>query len=192
MAENPRDLVGFCIENHMLRPNSACVCGFEPKLINKVSKIDAVQYSCAKCGRERSVREGSFVYRSHLRLDQVLIFAHLWMQFCEVQVIQCQSDICVKTAAKLNRIFYEAAVAWMEQHSEQIGGPGEIVEIDESKFGKRKYHKGHHVDGQWVFGGIERGSGRSFLVPVEKRDCATLLPIIQKYIHPGTTILSDC
>jgi len=41
--------------------------------------------------------------------------------------------------------------------SEKLGGPGKIVEIDESKFGRRKYHRGHHVDGQWVFGGIERG-----------------------------------
>lgn len=43
------------------------------------------------------------------------------------------------------------------------------VEIDESKFGKRKYHRGHAVDGTWVFGGYERGSGRVFMVPVEDR-----------------------
>lgn len=73
-----------------------------------------------------------------------------------------------------------------------IGGEGKIVEIDESKFGRRKYNRGHHIEGQWVFGGVERGSGESFLVPVERRDEATLFPIIQKYILPGTTIMSDC
>lgn len=67
-----------------------------------------------------------------------------------------------------------------------------IVEIDESKFGKRKYNRGHHVEGQWVFGGVERTTGKFFLVPVEKRDKETLIPIIQKYILPGTTIISDC
>lgn len=45
---------------------------------------------------------------------------------------------------------------------EQIGGPGIIVQIDESKIGKRKYHKGHRVEGQWVFGGIEEGAGSVF------------------------------
>lgn len=43
-----------------------------------------------------------------------------------------------------------------ELDNEKIGGPGRTVEIDESKFGKRKYHRGKRVDGVWVFGGIER------------------------------------
>ena len=45
--------------------------------------------------------------------------------------------------------------------------------------------------GQWVFGGVERGSGKCFLVPVKKRNAATLLPLIHEYILPGTTIYSD-
>ena len=73
-----------------------------------------------------------------------------------------------------------------------VGGVNKIVEIDESKFGKRKYHRGHRVEGQWVFGGVERDSGRCFLIPVEKRDKETLLNIIKEWIAPGTTIISDC
>ena len=66
-----------------------------------------------------------------------------------------------------------------------ISGPGVEVEIDESKFGKRKYNRGRVVDGHWVFGGIERGSGKCFLVEVEKRDAATLLPSISQHVRPG-------
>ena len=47
------------------------------------------------------------------------------------------------------------------------------------------------MEGQWVFGGIEEKSRKSFLVPVEKRDRNTLIPIIEQWIKPGTTIISD-
>ena len=70
----------------------------------------------------------------------------------------------------------------------KIGGEGLTVEIDESKFGKRKYNKGKRVEGQWVFGGICRETGDFFTVPVERRDADTLLPIIKDHILPGTTI----
>ncbi|RUS92143.1 hypothetical protein EGW08_000167 [Elysia chlorotica] len=38
----------------------------------------------------------------------------------------------------------------------QIGGPNLTVEIDEAKFGKRKFHRGRVMEGQWVLGGICR------------------------------------
>ncbi|KAK9681191.1 hypothetical protein QE152_g38501 [Popillia japonica] len=34
----------------------------------------------------------------------------------------------------------------------KLGGLGIVVEIDDSKFGHRKYHKGHRIEGKWVFG----------------------------------------
>ena len=76
--------------------------------------------------------------------------------------------------------------------SEQIGGKGVRVQIDESKFGKRKYHKGHRVEGQWVFWGIEENSRECFMVTVEKRDRDTLIPLITKWIKPVSIIISDC
>ncbi|CAI6358292.1 unnamed protein product [Macrosiphum euphorbiae] len=77
-------------------------------------------------------------------------------------------------------------------HHEKIGGVGKTVEIDESKFGKRKYHRGHAVEGQWIFGGIQRDNGACFLIPVEKWDKETLLAIIKQWVLPGTQIISDC
>ena len=58
--------------------------------------------------------------------------------------------------------------------------------------GKRKYHRGHLVEGQWGFGGIEEDSRKSFVVAVEDRSERTLIPLIHKWIKPGTTIISDC
>ena len=79
----------------------------------------------------------------------------------------------------------------MNHHAGPIGGPGTTVEIDESKFGKIKYHQGRKIEGKWVFGGLCRETKACFLVPVERRDKETLLPIIRAQILPGTRVMSD-
>ena len=86
--------------------------------------------------------------------------------------------------------FRDVCAQYFFDHPMTIRGPGTVVEIDESKFGKRKYYRGRMVDGHWVFGGIERGTTKSFMV-VDDRSTATLIPIIQRYIRPGTLIISD-
>ena len=60
---------------------------------------------------------------------------------------------------------------------EPLGGPGVIVEIDESKFGRRKYNRGRLVVGTWVFGILERDTGRMVMLSVADRSAATLLPL---------------
>jgi hypothetical protein len=43
-----------------------------------------------------------------------------------------------------------------------------------------------------VFGGVERGSGKTFLVAVPDRNVDTLTNVIHTWIEPGTTLISDC
>jgi transposase-like protein len=81
---------------------------------------------------------------------------------------------------------------YLHDSSQKIGGPNKTVEIDDSKFGKRKYHRGHRVQGQWIFGGVERDTGRAFFVPVMDRTAETLTDVIRAWIEPGTKIISDC
>ena len=76
----------------------------------------------------------------------------------------------------------EICVEIIQRDSEQIGGDRKEVEIDESNFGKKKYHRGKRLDGVWVFGGIERQSKKCFFQIVEDRSAQTLIPIIKK-IH---------
>jgi len=73
-----------------------------------------------------------------------------------------------------------------------IGGEGIIVEIDESKFEKRKFNRGHRVEGVWVVGGVERAPERLMLaVSVQDRSAETLRAIIQRHVLPGTIVRTD-
>ena len=77
------------------------------------------------------------------------------------------------------------------QQDGMIGGPGKVVEIDESAFSKRKYHRGALRRTHWVFGGVERGTNKCFFVSVRRRNKRTLWPLIFRHIAPGTKIISD-
>jgi hypothetical protein len=56
----------------------------------------------------------------------------------------------------------------------------------ESNFGRRKYRRGQPVKGKWVFGGVERESGKTFLVPVADRTADNLMAVTDAWIEPGT------
>jgi hypothetical protein len=66
---------------------------------------------------------------------------------------------------------------------QKIGGPNKTVEIDESNFGRLKYHRGHKVKGNCVIGGVERGPERTI---------GTLMTVLRDWIEPGTTVITDC
>ena len=90
----------------------------------------------------------------------------------------------------------EVCEQYLEENSQQLGGLDEngepiVVEIDESKYFHRKYHRGQWRQGHWVFGAIERHSGCCFLVEAPDRQREKLLPIIQQWILPGSRIISD-
>jgi len=90
--------------------------------------------------------------------------------------------------------FYRQLVSLaLDNEDTQIGGEGIIVEIDETKFVKRKYNRGHRVEGFGVFGGVERTEARKFFViKVPDRTRITLEELILTHIKAGSIIHSDC
>ena len=67
-----------------------------------------------------------------------------------------------KTVVEWTYFFRECCLTIMLENSEKIGGNGVEVEIDESKFGKHKYYRGHRVEGQWVFGGLKNTTNEKY------------------------------
>ena len=97
------------------------------------------------------------------------------------------------TVVDWKRFCSEVVAVWYE-NQESVGGDQVIVEIDETLFVKRKYNRGRIFKEVWLFGGIERTSKRAFIVALDgddDRSAAGLLPIIKKFIKPGSIIVSD-
>lgn len=107
-------------------------------------------------------------------------------------LIVAETGCSIPTVVKWEKYCRDVYMYWCMLHKKKIGGPGKTVELDEAKFGKWMYHRGRVIKGQWVLGGIERGTREAFYVPVPQRDAKTLQNIIVQWVHPETTIMTDC
>jgi len=77
--------------------------------------------------------------------------------------------------------------------SRPFGGPGICVEVDECFLTRRKYHKGRRMKTGTVtlFGIYERDTKLGFHFQVKDKSSAVLISEIQRFLLPGTHIMSD-
>ena len=91
--------------------------------------------------------------------------------------------------------FWDVGSAKLLNTPAQLGGPGVVLQIDESLFNhKSKYQRGRRLSNEiWVFGIADTSTkpAITYMETVEKRDKATLLPIVAKVARPGSIIYSD-
>lgn len=150
------------------------------------------------CDFSISDSKGTFFQGVNLPLWKVVVFVNHWLSphWDHHTVIHCLG-ISSKISVDWRSFCSEVTEFWF-QHQEAIGGPDTVVEIDETLIVRRKYGRGRVLCQVWLFGGIERGTKRRFVVPLigplgeaGRRDKRTLLPLIEQYIRRGTVIISD-
>lgn len=99
--------------------------------------------------------------------------------------LKCSAKVSKKLESHLNR----SAIQKKLKPSNQ--GPGLIVEVNESMFGRRKYPQRHRVDGQWVFVGIKANTKKSFFYSSGRSEGVNLIIIIKDLIKLVFIIRSD-
>jgi transposase-like protein len=191
--------IRFLQDCGLLKREMFCIkCESNMSFCRSAGGIDEYRWKCRKgkrsqrCNRSKSVRYSSWFTRSKLHLVEIMLLTLDILLGTPHETIKLHQPQAKQTLTDWLRFCSEVILDYIETTSEKIGGKVKVVEIDESKFGKRKYHRGHHVEGQWVFGGVERGSGRTFLVAIHDRSEQTVLALIKERIEPETTIISDC
>ncbi|EYC20991.1 hypothetical protein Y032_0020g170 [Ancylostoma ceylanicum] len=139
-------------------------------------------------------KKGSFFDTARIPLAKIFALSYFWVSSLGLVVDKkYELGIGHDAIVQWEQYFRDICCEYFRRNRPILGGPGHVVEIDETCVTKRKYNRGRWVRRhQWLFGGYERGSGRSFLILVRRRDARTLLRLIVKYIRPGTTIISDC
>jgi transposase-like protein len=152
-------------------------------------------HKCYECGKPFTVRMGTIFESSHLPL-------HLWLQVIH---LMCASKKGISTRQIQRMLVCSMKTAWFLTHRireamkdgslPQMGGPGEIVEIDETVIGKTEGAPKKIIGGSSGFRNVaftlvqRGGSARTF--HVDGATMGTLIPIIRANIHPQTTVMTD-
>ena len=112
-----------------------------------------------KCAFKKTIYKGTWFENVKLDVETnlkfVLLFVQDWFSYKVATSELKLSNVTINDWCSFCR---EVLISWVLRHTRKIGGPNQTVEIDESKFGKRKYNVGRVIEGQWVFGAICRES----------------------------------
>jgi len=197
------DVIVFLAQRRLIANESICVACRRPRFLRPNARrgnVDGYQWRCASCASRTSVRAGSFFARhSRLSLKIQILLLYEWSNDSPIKDIERECNVSHRTAVRFCRRCRNTCIRYCQLNPVTVGGvhvvnghvQSRVVEIDDTYFSRRKYNRGRFTGGVWVFGGIDRLSGKCFFEIVPTRNWAVLFPIIQRHVEYGTLIISD-
>ena len=151
-----------------------------------------IEFGIAVCEKESSPFVMDHFLMTCISLSRLFELMYWWAEVgCKQSVVMQEVGIASEAIVNWYNYFRDIAAMYVIDHPLQLGGAGIDVELDESKFMHRKYHRGAYREGDWVLGLVEGGSNNCCLVPVDNRSAQTLLPTVNPCCLPGTRIITD-
>ena len=136
-----------------------------------------------------------FFQHVHLTLQDATLILYLFsLDFTITNVKKLLPNVANTTLIRFYHSLRQKLFDQMENitFDDETDGSSEIIEIDESLFGrKRKNNRGRSTKRQWVFGMIQRKTKKSYFIPVATRSKETLIPLIKAKVSKTCTIYHD-
>jgi len=184
------------VESHLWPNGPVCpFCGETTKIGRLNGKTTrAGLRKCYACRKPFTVRMGTIFEDSHLAVRYWLQVIHLMCaskKGISTRQIQRMLKCSMKTAWHLtHRIRLAMAPA---SDVGPIGGEGKIVEADEafltnSPHARKRPGYQHKIA---ILGLVERGGDHRTIVLDNPPSKATIVPHIQRHVHPGSTLHTD-
>ena len=95
---------------------------------------DGKSWWCPQCKGRKSIREGSFFSRSRLTLQKWFMLLYFCVHDSPVIDVAVQVEVSKGTANDVYQWLHEVCSSALLLTNTVFGGPGKVVEIDESLF----------------------------------------------------------
>ena len=142
--------------------------------------LDGFIFNCKVCRKKVSVWKNSFLEVSKITMIQFIDFINfLFESNLNINDLNHETGLSAKTIVKFNKLFREVIIERILCNSQPIGGPGIIVQIDETLVFKRKYNRGRNIQQIWIVGGISPKIKNFFLRQVPNRNSETITNVLQ-------------
>lgn len=176
-----------------LKKNQKMICKKCGNALKKSKQKELLGICSFKYCKSKNYKWANTIFQNlKISKSKCLQLLELWMNNEKSKTISYNLNINKKTVSNVLKKLENILVPSYYSKCSKIGGNNIVVEIDESKFGKRKYHRGHKVEGTWIFGMVERSDKRKIhLVVVENRNSTTLTKILVENVEKNSIIYSD-
>jgi len=141
---NPETVVQALRSRGLLSTSMQCEsCGNQMAERNKQTG-DKTMFVCNRrtCRKARSIRHGSFFEKSKLSLCDAVLFLHLWSRGYSEKLMADDFPFSRPTIIDWSRYCRDLCMYHYESSSQVIGGPGCVVEINETLAVRRKHNRG--------------------------------------------------
>ena len=95
---------------------------------------DGVSWYCPQYYTRKTIRDGSFFSKSRLTLQKWLLLMYLWARQYPVTDAMEEADVDRRTAIDIYQWLREVCSTKLLSSPIVLGGPGVVVQIDESLF----------------------------------------------------------
>ena len=124
-----------------------------------------------------------------LQVDKFIGLLFLWAHEAPMKMVLSMTGVSSGTAIQWYQYFRDICSWKLVNSPTMLGGPGKIVQIDESVMVRAKYHRGHQLRAKqcWVFGIYNLGS----MIQTQKRGTwSSLSNAMRRCCFPSSSVSS--
>ena len=125
-------LITYLQGRNLLASNKTCPCGSAMQLSTRSDVSDGVRFRCPDCHKCTTIQEDSFFSKSRLPLRKWVILMYWWARNYPVTAAAHKAEVTEATACAVYQWLREVCTTRLLQTPIKLGGPGTIVQIDET------------------------------------------------------------